>query len=79
MLSDFYGNETNDEYHGRITRSEKLLCCPYHSLGLKFEGYKLHQLTAFLIHLFSRRQKVVDMNRVIHKSRWQTCQSRRQM
>ena len=34
VLYDFYGNEANDEYLGRITRAEKLLCCPYHAMEL---------------------------------------------
>ena len=40
VLYDFYGNEANDEYLGKITRAEKLLCCPYHALELEFGGYK---------------------------------------
>ena len=33
---NFYGNEATDEYHGRLTRFEKLLCCPYDALELEF-------------------------------------------
>ena len=40
MLYDFYGNKATHKYHGRITRSEKLLCCPYDALELEFGGYK---------------------------------------
>ena len=40
VLYDFYGNEAADEYHGRISRSEKLLRCPYDALELEFGGYK---------------------------------------
>ena len=40
MLYDFYGNDAADEYHGRITKSEKLLRCPYDALELQFGGYK---------------------------------------
>ena len=34
---------------------------------------------AFLIQLFLRQQKIADVNCVIHKSRWETCQSRWQI
>ena len=40
VLYDFHGNEATDEYHGRTTRSEKLLRCPYDALELEFGGYK---------------------------------------
>ena len=36
VLYDFDGNEATDEYHGRITRSEKLLRCPYDAMELEF-------------------------------------------
>ena len=36
VLYGFYGNEATDEYHGRITRSEKLLRYPYDALELGF-------------------------------------------
>ena len=29
VLYNFPGNEATNKYHGRITRSEKLFCCPY--------------------------------------------------
>ena len=35
VLYDFYGNKATDEYHGRITRSEKLLRCSYDALELE--------------------------------------------
>ena len=40
VLYDFYGNESTNEYHGRITRPEKLLHWPYDALELEFGGYK---------------------------------------
>ena len=40
VLYNFYRNEATNEYHGRITRSEKLWHCPYDALELEFEGYK---------------------------------------
>ena len=40
VLYDFHGNEAANEYHGRKTRSEKLLRCPYDAFELEFGGYK---------------------------------------
>ena len=40
VLYNFYGNEVANEYHGRITRSEKLLRCPCDALELELGGYK---------------------------------------
>ena len=45
--------------------SQEAVCCIHHP--------------AFLIQLFLCRQKIADMNRVIHKSCQQMCQSRRQI
>ena len=41
MLYNFYGNEVANEYHGRITRSEKLLRCPCDALELELGVIKV--------------------------------------